>query len=110
MIFPDREWTRCPADEVGMSESMIGEVREWILREAGDAPHSAVIVRYGRLVAEWYKDMTADKQHPMASVCKSVFCSMLGIAVAEGRFARSGVGVWPVPGFSMGCQLVKTNP
>jgi len=44
-----------------------------------------VIVRHGRLVAEWYQGTTAETQQPMASVCKSVFCSMLGIAVAEGR-------------------------
>ena len=64
---------------------LIQAAHEWSQAQSGPAPHSAVIIRRGRLVAEWYKDMTPEKQNPMASVCKSVFCSMLGIAVAEGK-------------------------
>jgi len=85
MIFPGADWTRCAPEAVGMDGAAIQAAREWMVRTAGGKPHSAVIIRYGRLVAEWYHDTTPDKQHPMASVCKSVFCSMLGIALAEGH-------------------------
>lgn len=54
-----------------MDGAVIDQAREWILRESADAPHSAVIVRYGRLVAEWYKDTTAEIQDPMASASRS---------------------------------------
>src|SRR6478736_2472206 len=80
MIFPGSEWIRCEAGEVGMDGGDIDRAREEILQKVGAAEHSTVIIRYGRLVAEWYKDTTAETQQPMASVCKSVFCSMLGIA------------------------------
>ncbi|HEX5223325.1 MAG TPA: serine hydrolase [Verrucomicrobiae bacterium] len=68
-----------------MNAAAIQAAREWKLKQAGEAPQSTVIIRNGRLVAEWYQGTTPEQQHPMASVCKSVFCSMLGIAVAEGR-------------------------
>lgn len=83
--FPSADWLRCAPEERGMNGEAIAVARDWVVGEAGTAAQSAVIVRHGRLVAEWYHGTTADKQHPMASVCKSVFCSMLGIAVAERR-------------------------
>ena len=85
MVFPGSEWERCTPEVADMNASAIHASRDWKLQQAADAPHSSVIIRHGRLVAEWYKDMTPEKKNPMASVCKSVFCSMLGIAVAEGR-------------------------
>lgn len=85
MVFPGAEWAHCAPEEMRMDAKAIQAAREWIWDKSGSAPHSAVIVRHGRLVAEWYKDMATEKKNPMASVCKSVFCSMLGIAVAEGK-------------------------
>lgn len=85
MIFPGSEWLRGEAGDVGMDGGAIDRAREEILQKVGAAEHSTVIIRYGRLVAEWYKDTTAETRQPMASVCKSVFCSMLGIALTEGR-------------------------
>ena len=85
MIFPGAEWMRGQPETVGMDGAALDSARAATLRAAWEAPHSAVIIRYGRLVAEWYQNTTPEKQQPMASVCKSVFCSMLGIAVAEGR-------------------------
>jgi CubicO group peptidase (beta-lactamase class C family) len=85
MIFPGKEWGRYQPEAVGLDAAMLKSAREWAIAQAGDAPQSAVIIRHGHLTAEWYKDTSPDQQHPMASVCKSVFCSMLGIAVAEGR-------------------------
>lgn len=85
MIFPGSEWLRCETGEVDMDGGAIARAREEVLQKVGAAEHSTVIIRHGRLVAEWYKDTTAETQQPMASVCKSVFCSMLGIAIAEGR-------------------------
>lgn len=85
MVFPRAEWERCVPEAAGMDAAAIQTAREWTLKQADAASHSAVIIRYGRLVAEWYQGTTPEQQHPMASVCKSVFCSMLGIALAEGK-------------------------
>src|ERR1044072_6864758 len=85
MIFPGAEWPRCQPEAVGMDGDAIAKARDWALQQAAGEPHGAIIIRQGRLVAEWYKDTTAETQHPMASVCKSFFCLMLGIALAEQR-------------------------
>ncbi len=84
-VFPGADWEACAPEAAGMSAASIQAARAWKLKQAGDAPQSTVIIRHGRLVAEWYQGTTPDQQQPMASVCKSVFCSMLGMAVAEGR-------------------------
>lgn len=84
-IFPGAEWTFCAPEEMEMDSRLMQAARDRIWDKAGTAPHSAVIVRRGRIVAEWYKDTKPEKKYSMASVCKSVFCSMLGIAVAEGK-------------------------
>lgn len=85
MIFPGKEWDQAKPEAVGLKSGPLTAAREWVLAAAGDAAHSTVIVRYGWLVAEWYKDTTAETQQQMASTCKSVYCSMLGVAVGEGR-------------------------
>lgn len=85
MVFPGTDWRRCAPEEMDLDSVAIDRARDETVQAAGDGPHSAVVIRYGRLVAEWYHQTTPDQQQPMASVCKSVFCSMLGIAVAEGR-------------------------
>jgi len=85
MIFSGADWTRRRPEEAGMDGAAIASARDGMIKQAGDEPHGAVIVRHGRLVAEWHHRTTPDAEQPMASVCKSAFCSMLGIAVAEGR-------------------------
>jgi CubicO group peptidase (beta-lactamase class C family) len=90
MIFPGSDWTACAPEAVDMDAAVIQAAQKWVWQAAGDAPHSVVIIRNGRLVAEWYKDMAPDKKNPMASVCKSVYCSMLGIALAEKRIRSIG--------------------
>jgi hypothetical protein len=48
-----------------MDGDTLPKARAWILSQAANAPHSAVIVRHRRLVVEWYKDTTANTQHPI---------------------------------------------
>jgi CubicO group peptidase (beta-lactamase class C family) len=52
---------------------------------AGDQPYRVVIVRGGRLVAEWYQGVDRDEQLRMASATKSIFSSMLAIAISDGK-------------------------
>lgn len=53
----------------------------------GENPYRAVVVRNGRLVAEWNRGIDPEERAPagrMASATKSVYASILGVAVEEG--------------------------
>jgi len=53
--------------------------------KSGQAIHSLMIVRHGKVVAEgWWKPEAADKRHIMNSVSKSFTATAIGFAVSEG--------------------------
>lgn len=83
--FPGSEWEHCDPASVGLNPSAVESAHKWHLEQAGENPCSAVIVRNGLIAAEWYHGTTIEREYPMRSICKSVYCSMLGIAVAEER-------------------------
>jgi CubicO group peptidase (beta-lactamase class C family) len=86
-IFPDEQWDRVQPEDVGMSGDGLEDARRWLEQEAGEQPYRAVVVRGGRIVAEWRQGVEEDDRLPMASAGKSLFSSVLGIAVGEGRIA-----------------------
>ena len=84
--FPGSEWDLLPADELGFDTTKLDNARKQIEEAAGPDGHfRAVVVRHGAVATEWYKGIEADKQLSQASAAKSVFSSLLGIAVAEGK-------------------------
>ena len=83
-VFPGVEWTRRPPGEVGFDENALERLRRWLYQSAGDRPFRVLIVRHGYLVAEWENDLSSGDKRSLASAAKSVFSSVLGIAVAEG--------------------------
>ena len=86
-VFPAQQWDRRAPEELGLDNAKLDAAREWMLTSPPDTrPTSAAIVRGGYLLADWYHKIepTAANQR-MASVCKSIYCSMLGIAIAEGK-------------------------
>jgi len=84
-VFPGDDWERADPEEAGFAADGLEETREWLAERAGQAPYRAVIVRGGRLVAEWQQGVETDECHGLASAAKSVYSCMLGIAVAEGK-------------------------
>ena len=89
IIYPGDQWDAIPPDDAGLDPDTLGAARSWMVQAAGERPYRVVIVRGGRLVAEWYQGVGRDEQLWMASASKSVFSSMLGIAIEEGRIASA---------------------
>ncbi len=84
-VFPGREWERAEPEKVGIDVDKLEAVRQWHEAQAGESPYRIVIVRSGRMVAEWEQGVPTDEKRGMASATKSVFSSVLGVALAEGK-------------------------
>lgn len=97
---PGREWERATPAEAGLDPDRLADARADLETAPidhddgddprdrgayGDAnPYRAVVVRGGRLVAEWNRGVAPDERVQLASATKSAFATVLGIAVAEG--------------------------
>ena len=81
-VFPGAEWELAKPDEVGLDPGRLEAAQTWHSDRAGEQPYRVVVVRAGRLVAEWEQGMATDKQRGMASATKSLFSCVLGIAIA----------------------------
>jgi len=88
-VFPSRQWERVEPSQAGVDPDKLEAARAWHHERAGERPYRVVIVRGGRMVAEWARQTPADARLNMASATKSLFSSMLGIAVGEGRIASA---------------------
>lgn len=88
-IFPGDEWERAEAPDVGMAPDKVEEAGRWLQAAAGEHPYRVVVVRHGRIVAEWHEAVGTDERLGMASAAKSLYSSVLGIAVAEGRIGSA---------------------
>jgi len=84
-MFPAAEWARLAPEEAGFSAARLAAAGRWLQDFAGEQPFRLVIARYGYLVAEWTRGMDPDARIRLHSASKSVYSSLLGIAVAEGK-------------------------
>jgi len=84
-VFPDAEWARLAPEAAGFSAARLANVESWLRGFAGEQPFRLVIARYGYLVAEWTRGIDPEAGIRFHSASKSVYSSLLGIAVAEGR-------------------------
>lgn len=82
--YPGAEWVTAAPETVGLDATALGSLDAWLHEQAGDRPFRVLVVRHGRLVAEWQNGLAADEPRSLASAAKSVYSSILGIAVAEG--------------------------
>ena len=88
-VFPGKEWEWVEAKEAGFDPGKLEEAQRWLQAGAGEKPYRVVVVRGGRMVAEWEQGVETDARLNMASATKSLFSSMLGIAVAEGKIGSA---------------------
>jgi CubicO group peptidase (beta-lactamase class C family) len=84
IIYPQEAWQRVSPADVGVREDGLGETHRWLEEQVDDRRYRVVIIRHGQLVAEWYHGVEADAQLRLASATKSIFSSVLGIAIREG--------------------------
>lgn len=83
MIFPQETWERRTPEHL----SKLNEAKAWLDDSAGDHPYRVVIIQDGRLIAEWNRGHDQEEQLDLASASKSIFSSVLGIVVAEGKLS-----------------------
>jgi len=87
--FPDKEWERVEPSAAGFDADRLAAAGRWLEQTAGERPYRAVIVRGGLMAAEWNRGIAPHERRGMASAAKSLFSSMLGIAVAEGKIGSA---------------------
>jgi CubicO group peptidase (beta-lactamase class C family) len=71
----------------------LNSLKHWLDARAGDEGYRVVIVRGGRIAAEWNRGIDRDKQQGLASAAKSIFSSILGIAITEGKIPSADARV-----------------
>ena len=84
-VWPGEEWeTATPASQ-GMNAEGLEKAKAWL--ESHNSK-SGVVIRHGRIVAEWYFG-DANKQSKFAaySTSKSLSSMATGLAIAEGKLA-----------------------
>ena len=87
--YPGKDWEHISSTEAGFDPEKLDQAREWLDDEAGDTAYRVVIVRGGRIVAEWNRGLDRYQRLSMYSASKSVFSSVLGIAIDEGRISSA---------------------
>ena len=89
IVYPGAEWEHWSPAEAGMDPGRLDAAKAWLDRNVGDRCYRAVIVRGGRVVAGWNHGVDHDAQLWLASAAKSIFASILGIAIAEGKISSA---------------------
>lgn len=84
-IFPGKEWDKKPASDLGFSDDKLEAASQWLYEKSDDKGYRVIVVRDGCIAAEWEKGIDTDRRFGMASAAKSVYSSVLGIVVAEGK-------------------------
>ena len=86
-VYPGNDWVKSRPSEVNMDEDALNQIELELNKELdkdGYSRYRVVIVRYGRLVAEWHKGIQPQAQLWMESATKSIFSCILGIAIDKG--------------------------
>lgn len=85
--FPAEAWDRCEPADVGVTPSKLAEARAWLDANSSDGGYRFLLVRHGRIAAEWNVGIDAGKYTPIASAAKSLYSSVLGETVARGALS-----------------------
>lgn len=86
MIFPGEHWDYV---ETGGLE----KARSELYQHSDDKSYRVVVVKSGQVVAEWNKDIDRDDHQRLASATKSIFSSILAIAIDEGKIPSADAKV-----------------
>jgi CubicO group peptidase (beta-lactamase class C family) len=89
IVYPGATWEQVSPGEAGFDPDKLEVIKDWLDDQAGDRRYRVVIVRGGRLVAEWNHGVGRAEQLRLASATKSIFSSILAIAIQEGKIASA---------------------
>jgi CubicO group peptidase (beta-lactamase class C family) len=90
--FPGEAWGWRDPEDAGFDPAKLDAARRWMDEQASrgeDGRYRVVVVRGGQLIAEWNHGVAREEELWLASATKSIFSSMLAIAVDEGRWGGS---------------------
>jgi CubicO group peptidase (beta-lactamase class C family) len=96
VVYPGADWDRVSPTEAGFDPVKLQNAKRWLDETASGVDggrYRAVIVRGGRLVAEWNHDVGRGEQLRLASATKSIFASILGIVIDEGTISSADARV-----------------
>jgi CubicO group peptidase (beta-lactamase class C family) len=82
-----------PPGQAGFDAAKFAGIKLWLDQHVGDGRYRVVIARGGRVAGEWNRGVERDEQLRLASAAKSVFSSVLGIAVSEGKISSADAKV-----------------
>jgi CubicO group peptidase (beta-lactamase class C family) len=85
VTYPDNQWIPISSAEAGFAPERLNGAKRWLDDHVAGDGYRVVIVRNGHLVAEWNHGLERDAQTPIHSAVKSIFSSMLGIVIEEGK-------------------------
>lgn len=92
--FPEAEWQSRRPDELGFDAAKLDAVWTRLLDQLGTERKARVcVVRGGYMAAEWCVGIGPEERVGQASAAKSVFSSLLGIVVGEGRIPSADARV-----------------
>lgn len=91
--YPDDEWEHISPAEAGFDPERLGAAERWLDDHVEDEGYRFVVVREGRVAAEWNRGVDRGEQLRLASATKSIFSCILGIAVEEGQISSADAKV-----------------
>jgi CubicO group peptidase (beta-lactamase class C family) len=87
-VYPSEAWSFASPGEVGLESATLDDAHSW-LTEVASGPEAeryrVVVVRGGRVAAEWSQGIARDERLGLASAAKSIFSCMLGTAIEEDK-------------------------
>lgn len=84
-VFPGADWETSPPASQGMNAEGLEKARAWL--ESHNSK-SGVVIRHGRIVAEWYfGDTNPTSKFAAYSTSKSLSSMATGMAIADGKLA-----------------------
>ncbi len=91
--YPGRYWERLEAADAGVDPERLNRAKKCFQDAGSNDPYRVVVIRYGRIVAEWSRDVASNARLPLASANKSILSCVLGIAIREGRISSADAKV-----------------
>jgi CubicO group peptidase (beta-lactamase class C family) len=92
-IVPDETWTRERPQELGFDPDRLEKAERWLDYTLPDGGYRVLVIRFGRIAAEWIRGVEPHERRMIYSAGKSVYGNLLGMAIAEGRLASADVRV-----------------